>query len=57
VDALLPDSTVHLDLSGGCITIDGVDFDFPPLPDEIRAIRESGGLLPYVREKLKQREK
>ncbi len=57
VDAFLPDSKVHLDLSAGRVHIDDHTYEFPPLPDEIRAIRESGGLLPYVREKLKQREK
>ena len=56
VDALQPDSKVHLDFSSGRIYIDDHEYEFPPLPREISAIREAGGLLPYVREKLKQRE-
>ena len=46
-------SAVHLNVETGRLTIDGQTFTFPPLPPEILAIRKAGGLLPYVREKLK----
>jgi len=45
---------VALDVEGGTITIDGNEFSFPPLPAEILAIRDAGGLLPYAREKLER---
>jgi 3-isopropylmalate/(R)-2-methylmalate dehydratase small subunit len=43
---------VTLDVEGGKITVGGVEFRFPPLPPEILAIRDAGGLLPYARKKL-----
>ena len=41
----------------GTIEIGSHTFSFPRLPPEILEIRESGGLLNYTREKLKQRKK
>jgi 3-isopropylmalate/(R)-2-methylmalate dehydratase small subunit len=43
---------VSLDVEGGTITIGGKVFEFPPLPPEILAIRDAGGLLAYARAKL-----
>ncbi|MBD3347741.1 MAG: 3-isopropylmalate dehydratase [Candidatus Eisenbacteria bacterium] len=43
---------VALDVESGKITVGGRDFSFPPLPPEILAIRDAGGLLPYARKKL-----
>lgn len=48
---------VVLDVEGGEISVGGRRFTFPPLPDEILAIRKAGGLLPYTREKLKRMRK
>ncbi len=48
---------VWLDLEKGTISIGSRTFTFPKLPKEILAIRDAGGLLPYTREKLKQRKK
>jgi 3-isopropylmalate/(R)-2-methylmalate dehydratase small subunit len=44
-----------LDIEGGKITIGGKVFEFPPLPPEILAIRDAGGLLNYARAKLEER--
>lgn len=43
---------VELDVEGGKIKVGGKTFEFPPLPKEILAIRDAGGLLAYAREKL-----
>jgi 3-isopropylmalate/(R)-2-methylmalate dehydratase small subunit len=52
VEAYKPGDDVALDVEGGTISIGGRDFRFPPLPKEILAIRDSGGLLNYARAKL-----
>ena len=41
-----------LDIEGGKITVGERVFEFPPLPPEILAIRDAGGLLNYARAKL-----
>jgi 3-isopropylmalate/(R)-2-methylmalate dehydratase small subunit len=46
---------VALDVEGGKITVGGSEFGFPPLPPEILAIRDAGGLLNYARAKLEKR--
>ena len=43
---------VALDLGAGRIALGDDEFTFPPLPPEILAIREAGGLLAYTRKKL-----
>lgn len=45
--------TVDLD-KGEIITADGKTFKFPPLPAEVMKIMTAGGLVPYLKEKLKQ---
>ena len=45
---------VKLDLAGGKITVAGKAYAFPPLPAQILAIRDAGGLLPYARAKLEK---
>lgn len=45
-------SEVSLDVAGSTIEVDGTAFSFPTLPEEILAIREAGGLLPYTRARL-----
>jgi 3-isopropylmalate/(R)-2-methylmalate dehydratase small subunit len=45
---------VTLDVERGKITVGGREFGFPPLPPEILAIRDAGGLLPYARKKLSE---
>ena len=45
---------MRLDLAGGKIVVAGKAFGFPPLPAQILAIRDAGGLLPYARAKLER---
>ncbi len=43
---------VSLDVERGKVVVGSREFSFPPLPAEILAIRDAGGLLPYARKKL-----
>jgi len=43
---------VSIDAQAGTITVDQSTFSFPSLPPEIFAIRQAGGLLPFVRKQL-----
>jgi 3-isopropylmalate/(R)-2-methylmalate dehydratase small subunit len=52
VDAYSDGDEVSLDVEAGTIAVGGRDFTFPPLPPEILAIRDAGGLLNYARAKL-----
>ena len=52
VDAYKDGDELALDVEGGSITVGGNAFTFPPLPPEILAIRDAGGLLNYARAKL-----
>jgi 3-isopropylmalate/(R)-2-methylmalate dehydratase small subunit len=54
VDAYRPGDEVVLDVEAGKITVGGREFTFPPLPKEILAIRDAGGLLNYARAKLER---
>jgi len=49
VDAWREGDAVSFDAAAGAITVGDATFDFPSLPPEILAIRDAGGLLPYVR--------
>ncbi|MEM0493324.1 MAG: 3-isopropylmalate dehydratase [Candidatus Thermoplasmatota archaeon] len=46
---------VSIDVNKSIIRVGGRDFRFPRLPDEILAIRDAGGLLPYTRLKLQKK--
>jgi len=52
VAAFRPGDSVTLDLAGGKVVVAGKPYAFPPLPAQILAIRDAGGLLPYARAKL-----
>jgi len=54
VAAYKPGDDVKLDLAGGKIAVAGTEYGFPPLPAQILAIRDAGGLLPYARAKLEK---
>ena len=43
---------VSLDVEGGKITVAGSVYEFPPLPPEVLAILEDGGLIPHVKKVL-----
>lgn len=46
---------VKVDANKGVISVGNSEYSFPPLPQEIIAIQQAGGLLPYTREKLKKK--
>jgi hypothetical protein len=54
VDAFKEGDEVRLMTESGQIEVGGQVFSFPRLPQEILAIREAGGLLPYTREVLRR---
>ena len=54
VDAYSEGDQVTVDANQGLITVGDEQFHFPQLPQEIIAIQQAGGLLPYVRETLKK---
>ena len=57
VKAYKQGDSVQLDVEKGILMIVSNTFSFPKLPKEILAIRDSGGLLSYTREKLKRKKK
>lgn len=52
VDTYKEGDDVRLDIKSGTVLVAGGSHRFPPLPDEVIAIRDSGGLLEYTRRKL-----
>lgn len=54
-DAYSEGDEVKLDAAGGTVSVSGKKFSFPPLPEELLNIRDSGGLLVYARKKLQEK--
>lgn len=54
VDGLEDGQMVHLDFSAGLLKKGDDSFHFPPLPSSVLGILEAGGLVPYIRGKLKK---
>ncbi len=54
VDALEQGDDVTLRLEDGKLSTPGGEIDLPALPESVLQIVEAGGLLPYVREKLRE---
>ena len=54
VDAFEDGDDLSLNVEEGELHVGGRKFGFPPLPPQILAIRDAGGLLPYVRKKLER---
>lgn len=52
VAALEKGDTVTVDVEAGKVTTPQGTFDFPPLPDAVIGIFESGGLIPHTRKVL-----
>ncbi len=50
VEACNGDSDVTIDAARGIVTIDGREFSFPALPDEMLEILNAGGLLEHIRQ-------
>ncbi len=54
VDAWRPGDEVRLDLDASRVLVGDRSFPIPPIPPEILAIREAGGLLAYARARLEK---
>jgi len=54
VDAYKPGDEVTVDAQAGKITVGDKEFSFPPLPPEMQAILDDGGLLAHIRKTLGQ---
>jgi len=54
VEAYKEGNEIKLEVEQGRLTVGDRTFSFPKLPPEILAIRDAGGLLPYVRRKLEE---
>ncbi len=55
VKAYTGSEDVNLDIKKGELVVGDKKFTFPPLPPEIKAIAEAGGLLVYTKNKLSKR--
>jgi 3-isopropylmalate/(R)-2-methylmalate dehydratase small subunit len=55
VDAAREGAPIKVDLAAGEIELDGKRFRAQPLPDFLRQVVASGGLTPYVRQRLAER--
>jgi 3-isopropylmalate/(R)-2-methylmalate dehydratase small subunit len=55
VNAYKEGDNVCVDVKNGRISVGDKIFSFPPLPENILAIRNAGGLLPYIRTKLQEK--
>lgn len=52
IDHVEAGDELTIEFSKGIIIHKGVQYRFPPLPESVMAILDSGGLIPYVRRKL-----
>lgn len=48
VDAIEDGEEAFIDLEAGTVTVGDRVFSFPPYPESLRRILESGGLIPYL---------
>jgi 3-isopropylmalate/(R)-2-methylmalate dehydratase small subunit len=55
VESIQAGEIVEIDLELGEIRSAGGAFTFPPLPEAVMEIFEAGGLVPYTRQRLKDR--
>jgi 3-isopropylmalate/(R)-2-methylmalate dehydratase small subunit len=51
-DAIQTGDHVGIDFAAGIVEHDGKTYSFPPLPPEVLAILEDGGLIPHVKKML-----
>ena len=47
---------IEIDLEHSCIRTPEGEFCFEPYPEYVRGLVESGGIIPYTREKLRRLE-
>ena len=52
VDGVESGDEVTIDFAAGTVTTPQGKYAFPPLPPEVMAILNAGGLIPYVRQQL-----
>jgi len=52
--AIADGDEVSVDMAKGEISVRGAVYTFPPYPDALKEIIEHCGLMPYVKERLKQ---
>jgi 3-isopropylmalate/(R)-2-methylmalate dehydratase small subunit len=52
VDGVKSGQEITIDFAAGTVTTPAGEYTFPPLPSEVMAILDAGGLIPYVRKQL-----
>ena len=53
VEKVRPGDAISVDFGAGGVEHNGQTYRFPPLPPSVMEILEAGGLVPYVRARLK----
>lgn len=56
IDRITPESSVEIDRENNRIQVDGEWYDYPPIPEAVRHIIDSGGLIPYLEKRFKKAE-
>ncbi len=54
VDKITKKSKIEIDRENNKISVDGVWYNYPPIPKEVRYIIEGGGLIPYLKKKFNE---
>jgi len=57
VDRITPETRVILDRDADRVQVDGEWFDYPPVPEAVRHIIEAGGLIPYLNQRFRGKDK
>ena len=57
VDAIQHGDVIEIDMAAGTIRCAAGTFHFPPLPPNVLAIVEAGGLIPYTQQRLAERKR
>jgi 3-isopropylmalate/(R)-2-methylmalate dehydratase small subunit len=56
VDVIQEGETIEIDLQAGTLSCRAGRYSFPALPEAVERIFEAGGLVPYTRERLEQKD-
>ena len=54
VDLAKNGEIIEVDVERGIIIVDKKEVKFPPIPDSVSEILKSGGLVPYIKNKIKK---
>jgi 3-isopropylmalate/(R)-2-methylmalate dehydratase small subunit len=54
VNKINKDSKIEIDRENNRISVDGVWYNYPPIPKEVRYIIDGGGLIPYLKKKFNE---